>query len=826
MFHKAAQGIARPEVPEALIEELFLQRYDQMLEWALHLIGHGADHRAAQAEDLVHDAFVQLTLSPPDFKTIENLDGYLFVVLRNLHRSQMQRAMRGPLGPEMLVDYDSALAGLKAADPRPNWQAVEELQLVCGYACARKESSKAGSALILRFFHGYYPGEVAALFCVSRPAVKELLRMARSEARLWLEAPAKLSFHRETAKAAEIKSGASREETLAHLRQKIFAARQGRCLERQHLAEIYAAAQPELLTVPLLAHLVSCPSCLEELNRLLKLPPLSDRDPNDMLGPDRGAQAGHDNPRVTPFGAPTKTRARQRMLKKYRRRLRDVYEHEPQELRIAVNGFVLARQEITAAVHKQTLGIEVAEELSLIEVLSEQGVRLMALHVVPPPAGAFEQHVSAEFSEGRKLTAQLNFCGSWPHLEIIYECGAWGAECEVKEVAPQPLLKESSLEQGLLSRLYSALRIPRSAFRWVTITILLAALLITAVAGQKLGWWFAPAKPTTTPTPHAAPSDKPLRESPPVASPAFAPSVNAPAISPAITSSASPAPSAASTAATDAMEIEALQLLQQAGADLGEQIEVKRTAQGQLRIEGLVESEARKAELQRTLTPMLAHPAVRFQIETVAKALARQRKAKPNNAANTSPAVASRIEVEKAALPIAADLQAYLQARGSAASDTEVQELAARLHSQARRAFDHLYALQRLTKQVSPLQFDALDRNAQVKFLGLLTHHAQGYNAKTQHWRTDLAAILSVAVSASATPASFHNTAELYRAITQLSALGKTAALALDQSLTIANQPGSTTTVKSPAFWRTVSEAENLASQIERYARQQIEKEP
>lgn len=274
------------------------------------------------------------------------------------------------------------------------------------------------------------------------------------------------------------------------------------------------------------------------------------------------------------------------------------------------------------------------------------------------------------------------------------------------------------------------------------------------------------------------------------------------------------------------MEIEALRLLQQAGADLGEQIEVKRTAQGQLRIEGLVESDARKAELQRALAPMLAHPAVHFQIETVAEALARQRKAKPNNAAKSSPAVASRIEVEKAALPIAAELQAYLQARGSAATDAEVQELATRLQTQARNAFDHLYALQRLTKQVSPSQFDALDRTAQTKFLGLLSHHAQGYSAKSQRWRTDLAAVLRVVTPTSGAPASFHNTAELYRAITQLSALGKTAALALDQSLTIANQPISTTTVKSPTFWRTVSEAENLALQIERYARQQIEKEP
>ncbi|MBS1812156.1 MAG: hypothetical protein JST84_28590 [Acidobacteria bacterium] len=135
MFRKVAQSIRRTE---AFVEELFLQRYEQMLEWALHLTGHCA----AQAEDLVPDAFVQLTLSPPDFKAVENLDGYLFVVLRNLHRSQMQRAMRGPTGPESLVNYDSAAASLKSADPREHWQAVEELQQFCRYASLRKESSK------------------------------------------------------------------------------------------------------------------------------------------------------------------------------------------------------------------------------------------------------------------------------------------------------------------------------------------------------------------------------------------------------------------------------------------------------------------------------------------------------------------------------------------------------------------------------------------------------------------------------------------------------------------------------------------------------------
>jgi hypothetical protein len=38
------------------------------------------------------------------------------------------------------VDYDSAEAGLKAADPRDRFQAVEELRLVCRYASLCKDA--------------------------------------------------------------------------------------------------------------------------------------------------------------------------------------------------------------------------------------------------------------------------------------------------------------------------------------------------------------------------------------------------------------------------------------------------------------------------------------------------------------------------------------------------------------------------------------------------------------------------------------------------------------------------------------------------------------
>jgi RNA polymerase sigma factor (sigma-70 family) len=793
MFRKAASIAARPE---AFFEELFLQRYDQLLEWALHL----TDHRAAQAEDLVHDAFVQLTLSPPDFKTIENLDGYLFVVLRNLQRSQMQRAQRGPLGPEALVDFDSAVVGLKAQDPRQHWQAIEELQLVCRFACARKESSKAGSALILRFFHGYYPGEVAALLCVSRPAIKELLRMARGEAKLFLDDPTKLSFLSETPNKSvpDIKPGATSEETLAHLRQAIFAARQGRCLERKHLAEIYEAAQPALLTVPLLAHLVSCPDCLDEANRLLGLPSLSERDPNDMLGPDCGAQSGSGTPTVTPFAAASKTRARQRMLKKYRQRLREVYEHEPQELRIAVNGFVLARQEITAAVHKQTLGIEVAEDLSLIEVLSEQGHRLLALHVVPPPDGSFEQQARAEFSEGRTLTAQLSFCGSWPHLEIIYDCGVRNAECGMEETRALPsLLAATTGEAGFFTNLKSAISNPQSAIRWllrpVTVTVLLAIVLLTVVVGQKLGWWFAAPKPASREvhpgkiTPERAPTSLPKAET----------NTEKTTASPLPSGSASAVPSAVSAVASATLEIEVLGILRDARADLNEQIEVNRAPNGKLRIEGILETDQRKAELLAALAPIKEHPAVELRLLTVAEALRQEgqrQRAQPRAAAPET--IIEQTEITATALPVEADLRRHFATRGvdEARMEAAIRGFAATTVANAHRVRSHATTLKRLAARFSGTELEQLDPQARGRWRDLLRHHARSLLDETLALRAALAPIFGAdSRTESTAPFELKTNEGLRRACDQLTALCLETDRAIGAAFTLSPRSANTT---------------------------------
>src|SRR5713226_3782278 len=176
-------------------EDLFIERYDQMLAWSLQLTGHDQQ----QAEDLVHDVFIQFSLQHPNLNEIQNIEGYLFTMLRNLQRSQLRRAARTPGSRLSIVDFDSAELGLQATDLRARIQVLNELSLICRYACVRKQSSKAGSVLILRFFHGYYPSEIAQVLRTTRQSVDERLRIARSEAKLSLSNPESLTFMKDSA---------------------------------------------------------------------------------------------------------------------------------------------------------------------------------------------------------------------------------------------------------------------------------------------------------------------------------------------------------------------------------------------------------------------------------------------------------------------------------------------------------------------------------------------------------------------------------------------------------------------------------------------------
>src|SRR5260370_8688762 len=98
-------AILRPRAtsPSTNHEALFIERYQRLLGLALQL----TEGDRGRAEDIVHDAFIQFSFSRPDISSIENLEGYLYGMLRKLHLSQMRRASPSRIQPHFVAEYNS-----------------------------------------------------------------------------------------------------------------------------------------------------------------------------------------------------------------------------------------------------------------------------------------------------------------------------------------------------------------------------------------------------------------------------------------------------------------------------------------------------------------------------------------------------------------------------------------------------------------------------------------------------------------------------------------------------------------------------------------------
>lgn len=394
--------------PDAERERLFTERYEDLLGWAMGL----TNQQREAAEDLVQDAFVQFMLGRTRLEEIENIDGYLRRMLRYMHVSRLSRSAQHLQEAALSVaDYDSGRLGWTAIEPPRRMQAFEELHQICSYACSRKESSRAGSILILRFFHEYFPTEIAAVLQSSRHCIDQWQRLARRELKVFMNEPRRLRFvnNKSTSDRPQIKYLKSDGDVMLELRQMIFNSRQGECLAASELTEIYTDDNPDDLTTAKLAHIVSCSACLDAVNGLLGLPLLAQRylsepkttkePPNDVTG--GGASGGGSGD----------------LTRKFAHRLRETHEHKPHELRISVNGTLVGSLKVSSDVSELNLNLPSDDAIEFVEVTSEQNLQLLFFSI-DPAASQREQWAWIELSEGRSLEACFE---SENGLHVVYK---------------------------------------------------------------------------------------------------------------------------------------------------------------------------------------------------------------------------------------------------------------------------------------------------------------------------------------------------------------------------------------------------------------------
>lgn len=420
-------------------EEAFIQHYKWLIRWALQF----TNNDRARAEDLVQEVFAQFAFAHTDLSAVQNIPAYLYTTLRNTHVSEVRIAGRSHLKSLSIVEYSIADAALGASDPCGLYQTQDQLRRICQYACVRKQSSRAGSVLILRFFHGYHLSEVAEVLGGTCQAVRQCLRFARNEARLFLDDPGALKFIDKTQAVNIVSSGTvhSPEELLADLRLAIFRSRQGECLATESLRALYQKGLIVMADNSTLAHVVSCPQCLEGANRELGLPLLADRHPADALGPNNSSRGGPGASGGT-GGTGNYLRSRRRartpegeissaFLLRCRRRTRELFEHHPSELCVSVNGHLLGSQSVNSEISRLRLDITIPEPLSFIEVMSEENGRLLVMTIDSPPSGEPTQVRQVALSEGRHIEVTLRYGHPWPMLEVVYQDPNFTAESQL-----------------------------------------------------------------------------------------------------------------------------------------------------------------------------------------------------------------------------------------------------------------------------------------------------------------------------------------------------------------------------------------------------------
>jgi hypothetical protein len=213
----------------------------------------------------------------------------------------------------------------------------DELAAVCQYACIRKETAKAASVLILRFFHGYYPEEIAQVMRSNRSAIEKRLQTARNEAKLYVQDGGNLSFiNQKTLLTGKPVLNSATTDMRIDLRRQIFSSCRGECDSVDAIRGLYTDEHSAEGSIDqgTAAHFVSCERCLDIVNSVLDLPPLANRYPLDTISRDPGKKGGPGGEGGSGAGGSGDGD----MLDTYINRRDAHFHHQPRELCVSVNG--------------------------------------------------------------------------------------------------------------------------------------------------------------------------------------------------------------------------------------------------------------------------------------------------------------------------------------------------------------------------------------------------------------------------------------------------------------------------------------------------------
>jgi hypothetical protein len=269
-------------------------------------------------------------------------------------------------------------------------------------------------------------------------------------------------------------------------------------------------------------------------------------------------------------------------------------------------------------------------------------------------------------------------------------------------------------------------------------------------------------------------------------------------------------------AASLGLEVEVLRALNQVNALSGEQISLTRTPAGSLRVQGIVDTEERKAEIFRSLAPVKTS-AVVVEIQTAAAAASAAQQ-KQSSGATQSITVES-VAVDRAqTLAVATELQRYFTQKGIAQGqiDSEMQRFATQAVARARVMRRDALALKQVATRFSRSQVQQLDGTKKAEWNEMLRARARSVAQEAGLLIQELEPIFPGFKSATGLDMRLDNEADVTRAAEKLFELAAECDRGINQSFSIYSSGAQTPAVKSTQFWQSLSSTQMLAEKIAR----------
>ena len=208
------------------------------------------------------------------------------------------------------------------------------------------------SILILRFFHGYYPGEIALLLRARRRAVDQWIQRGRIETKQYIESPYPLPENGRNEQ--KMPRAATAIAFLRRLRERVFGSCSTDCS--------VLADNPTEPGLKELAHLVSCQACLEHRSRKMGLSHVAERMADDISDRNDGRPQGGSGGagEILPLGSRRKP-SKHTILRKVYARKKELFEHRPKEISLAFDGTLRATLLVSGPTNTLNLSLDSKE---------------------------------------------------------------------------------------------------------------------------------------------------------------------------------------------------------------------------------------------------------------------------------------------------------------------------------------------------------------------------------------------------------------------------------------------------------------------------------